>query len=60
MPRKPHSPATAASPTTTERGASPGIGHVIDRPCPRCRQPSPHRLTDDLLSECFNCGARWL
>lgn len=38
----------------------PGIPTVIDLPCPRCRNPCPHVLTADLMSECGKCGARWL
>jgi hypothetical protein len=47
------SAATGANPTTDRR-------LVIDRPCPKCGRASPHTLTDNLLSECLNCGARWL
>ena len=33
---------------------------VIDRPCPKCKNPCPHELTDDLLSRCMKCGFAWL
>lgn len=42
------------------RARAAATPRVIDHPCPKCRNPSPHNLTESLLSECRACTAQWL